>query len=114
MPLLRLGDVRSIGARKVTLPDWGVIKSQFKIILLVAGVKVGTAQLQGWKDIAGDWKTFAEEQKTAASERAKEDAAYAARWQAAANKSSAVTERCFALVDKLQGPVPSTNQPWEK
>lgn len=35
-PILRLGDVRSIGARKVTLPDWGVIKSQFKIILLVA------------------------------------------------------------------------------
>lgn len=84
------------------------------VLGLVAGVKVGTAQLQGWKDIAGDWKTFAEEQKTAASERAKEDAAYAARWQAAANKSSAVTERCFALVDKLQGPVPSTNQPWEK
>lgn len=81
------------------------------VLGLVAGLKIGTTQLQGWKDIAGDWKTFAEEQKTSASAQAKEDAAYAARWQAAANKSSAVIDSCFALLDKLQGPVPSNNQP---
>jgi hypothetical protein len=78
---------------------------------LLAGVMIGSTQLQGWKDLAADWKALAEQQKTSANKQAEEDAAYAARWQAAANKSSAVTERCFALVDKLQGPVPSTNQP---
>lgn len=78
---------------------------------LLAGLMIGKTQLQGWKDLAADWRTLADQQKTSASKQAEEDAAYAARWQAAANKSSAVTERCFALLDKLQGPVPSTNQP---
>ncbi|MBK5397468.1 hypothetical protein JFU47_12250 [Pseudomonas sp. TH39(2020)] len=80
-------------ADRLTAKAWVYIVGAMGVGMLLGAKLISPplqAQIDGWKEMAGDWKLQAQDYKTASEQ----NAGYAKRWELEANNALALVARC--------------------